>query len=238
MIFIIKYARSVHKKSFPLKKLPLIYINIHTHDYKPQAQVICIENILSNFPDTPHDRPVSAGLHPWYLENAEKELNQLKDISVQKNVVAIGECGLDRLSKTNWNQQVTYFEAQLELAISLNKPVIIHCVRAFAETLAMLKGITVPVIFHGVNKKLSAVEPLIQSGYFLSFGKAILNPSETIINTLKAVPTAQLFLETDDAETSIQEIYKTAARIRNVSEKEIALQLQKNFDSVFNYEGY
>ena len=214
------------------------YIDIHTHDYKPQAQVICIENILSNFPDTPHNRPVSAGLHPWYLENAEKELNQLKDISVHKNVVAIGECGLDRLSKMNWEKQILYFEKQLDLAVSLNKPVIIHCVRAFSETLAMLKGLSVPVIFHGVNKKLSAVEPLIQSGYFLSFGKAILNPSETIIHTLKAVPSEQLFLETDDAETSIQEIYKTAAGIRNVTENEIALQLQKNYHSVFTYGGH
>ncbi len=214
------------------------YIDIHKHSYKPQELVICIENILTNFLDIPDDHPVSAGLHPWYLENAEEELVQLESISKQQNVVAIGECGLDRLSKTDWNRQVNFFEAQLNLATSLNKPVILHCVRAFAETMAMLKGMTVPVIFHGVNKKLSSVEPLIESGYFLSFGKAILHPSETIINTLKAVPLAQLFLETDDAEISIQEIYKTAAEIRNVSENEIALQLQKNYHSVFNYGGY
>ena len=216
----------------------MLYIDIHKHSYQPQEQVICIENILTNFLACPADRPVSAGLHPWYLENAEEELVQLKNICRQQNVVAIGECGLDRLSITDWDRQVKYFEAQLNLATSLNKPVILHCVRAFAETMAMLKGMTVPVIFHGVNKKLSAVEPLITSGYFLSFGKAILHPSETIINTLKAVPLAQLFLETDDAEISIQEIYKTAAEIRNVSENEIALQLQKNYHSVFNYGGY
>ena len=215
----------------------MIYIDIHTHSYKPQEQVICIENILTNFTACPVDHPISAGLHPWYLQNAEEELSQLKSICQQKNVVAIGECGLDRLTKTDWDKQVKYFEVQLELATSLNKPVILHCVRAFAETMSMLKGMTVPVIFHGVNKKLSAVEPLIESGYFLSFGKAILNPSETIIHTLKAVPLTQLFLETDDAETSIEEIYKTAAGIRNVSENEIALQLQKNYHSVFNYEG-
>ncbi len=216
----------------------MLYIDIHKHSYQPQEQVICIENILTNFLACPADRPVSAGLHPWYLENAEEELDQLKSICPQGNVVAIGECGLDRLTKTDWTRQVKYFEAQLELATALNKPVVIHCVRAFAETMAMLKGITVPVIFHGVNKKLSAVEPLIQSGYFLSFGKAILHPSETIIHTLQAVPSAQLFLETDDAETSIQEIYKTAAGIRNISENEIALQLQKNYHSVFTYGGY
>ena len=216
----------------------MLYIDIHKHSYKPQEEVICIENILSNFLACPVDRPVSAGLHPWYLENAEEELVQLESISKQQNVVAIGECGLDRLTKTDWARQVSYFEAQLELATALNKPVILHCVRAFADTVSILKGITVPVIFHGVNKKLSAVEPLIESGYFLSFGNAILHASETIIHTLQAVPSEQLFLETDDAGTSIQEIYKTAAGIRNVSENEIALQLQKNYHSVFNYGGY
>ena len=214
----------------------MIYIDVHTHDYKEQDAVITIENILDDFKKVPANRPVSAGLHPWYLKNAEEEFKQLKEISTQKNVLAIGECGLDRLSETNWEKQVLYFEKQLDLAASLNKPVVIHCVRAFSETLAMLKGLTVPVIFHGVNKKLVAVEPVIESGYFLSFGKAIQNLGETIIHTLQAVPLTQLFLETDDAEFSIQEIYKTAAQIRNVSENEIALQLQKNYHSVFNHE--
>ncbi|MEO6682867.1 MAG: TatD family hydrolase [Ginsengibacter sp.] len=216
----------------------MFYIDIHTHAYKPHENVVCIENVLTNFNEIPGERPISAGLHPWYLKNAEEELSQLQSICHQQNVVAIGECGLDRLAETDWDRQVTYFEAQLDLATSLNKPVIIHCVRAFAETMGMLKGITVPVIFHGVNKKLSAIEPLIENGYFLSFGKAILQPSETIIHTLRAVPPAQLFLETDDSEATIQDIYKTAAGIRNVSENEIALQLQKNYHSIFNYGGH
>lgn len=216
----------------------MTYIDIHTHSYEPHENVICIENIFTNFLAIPSDRPISAGLHPWYLQNAEEELSHLKEICHRQNVIAIGECGLDRLAKTDWNKQVNYFETQLDLALSLKKPVILHCVRAFEETISMLKGITVPVIFHGVNKKLSAIEPLIESGYYLSFGKSILDPSETIIHTLRAIPSAQLFLETDDAETRIQDIYKTAADIRNVSENEIVLQLQKNFDSVFNYEGY
>lgn len=211
---------------------------MHKHAYIEQDQVMTIENILDKFAEAPADHPISAGLHPWYLKNAEEEISQLEDISTKANVVAIGECGLDRLCETDWDRQVNYFEKQLDLATLLNKPVVLHCVRAFPETMDMVKGITVPIIFHGVNKKLSVIEPLIQRGYFLSFGKAILNPSETMINTLKAVPLSQLFLETDDAETSIQEIYKTTSAIRNVSENEIALQLQKNFHSVFNYGGY
>jgi len=85
---------------------------------------------------------------------------------------------------------------------------------------------------------VSLVQPAIAQGYYLSFGKALLNPGASIMHTLKAVPADQLFLETDDTGVSIREIYKSAAEIRNITENEIALQLQKNYDSVFNYAEY
>ncbi len=49
----------------------------------------------------------------------------------------------------------TILRAKLQLASDLQKPVIIHCVKAFPETLSILKGIKVPVIFHGIHNKLS-----------------------------------------------------------------------------------
>ncbi|MFT3749234.1 MAG: TatD family hydrolase [Agriterribacter sp.] len=216
----------------------MVYIDVHTHFYKPGADIKSIENICNNFTNIPADHTVSVGLHPWYLNNADAEINLLIALAQQSNVAAIGECGLDKLVKTEWNKQVKFFEQQLQLAADLNKPVIIHCVKAFAETLFLLKGIKVPVIFHGINNKLSVVQQVIKQGYYLSFGKSMLHPGESIMHTLKAVPAEQLFLETDDTGVSIKEIYKYAAEIRNITENEIALQLQKNYDSVFNYAGH
>ncbi|MFT3949564.1 MAG: TatD family hydrolase [Agriterribacter sp.] len=216
----------------------MTYIDVHTHFYKPGSGVISIANICDHFKDVPTDHPVSIGLHPWYLDNADNEITQLIALAQQPNVMAIGECGLDKLVKTEWNMQVKFFEQQLALATHLNKPVIIHCVKAFSEILFILKGITVPVIFHGISNKLSIVQPAIEQGCYLSFGKSLLHPGASIMQTLNAVPANQLFLETDDTGISIKEIYKSAAEIRNITENEIALQLQKNYDSVFNYAGY
>ncbi|MCC6286390.1 MAG: TatD family hydrolase [Chitinophagaceae bacterium] len=216
----------------------MTYIDVHTHFYKPSPVILSIENIHHHFQDVSTDHAISVGLHPWYLNNAENEMNALTALAQQPNIAAIGECGLDKLVKTDWNTQVKFFEQQLQLATYLNKPVIIHCVKAFSEVLFILKGITVPVIFHGINNKLSIVQPVIEQGYYLSFGKSLLYPGAAIIQTLNAVPASQLFLETDDTGISIKEIYKSAAEIRNITENEIALQLQKNFDSVFNYAGY
>lgn len=215
----------------------MVYIDIHTHNYKPDREAVAIENISDNFLEIPGDRFVSAGLHPWWLQNAAGKLNQLRSIAERTNLVAIGECGLDRLTKTEWQVQQEFFEKQLLLATELRKPVIIHCVKAFTEVLVMLKGIEVPAIFHGINNKLSVIQPVIERGYYLSFGKSLLHLNETIQQSLRAVPPAQLFLETDDSNAAIKEIYKSAAEIRNISENEIALQLQKNYHSVFNDSG-
>lgn len=215
----------------------MTYIDIHTHNYTPSADVISIENIYRNFSAIPENRPVSIGLHPWYLQDADDQLNQLKDIAQYKNIIAIGECGLDKLAVAAWTLQVRMFEAQLQLATDLNKTVIIHSVKSITEILQILKGIPVPVIFHGINNKLSIISPAIDSGYFLSFGKSLVHPAAYIRHTFNAVPLNQLFLETDDSGAAIKDIYKSAAEIRNIPENEIALQLQKNYYSAFNYAG-
>ena len=215
----------------------MLYIDIHTHHYKSRSDTISVESKYNRFTEAPVDRPISVGLHPWYLHDAENQIKQLNIVAQQPNSIAIGECGLDKLITTDWQVQLKYFELQLQLAEDLQKPVVIHCVKAFAEILSMLKAITVPVIFHGINNKLSVITPIIKSGHFLSFGKSLINPLEYIQYTLNTVPLSQIFLETDDTNVSIKDIYKSAAEIRNITENEIALQLQKNFHSVFNYAG-
>ena len=218
--------------------LIMAYIDIHTHFYTlGNDDVISIENIYDHFETIPKNHLISTGLHPWYLQDAATQFSLLNNVAGESNVIAIGECGLDKLTTTPWNVQVKCFELQVQLAEQLHKPIIIHCVKAFAEVLPIVKGIKVPVIFHGINNKISIIEPVIKRGYYLSFGKSLLNPSDLIQQTLLHVPLTQLFLETDDSNASIKDIYKSAAEIRNISENEIALQLQKNYNAVFSYAG-
>lgn len=213
----------------------MTYIDIHTHHYAPADNVLSIENIHENFGHVPGDHAVSTGLHPWWLDDADEKLTLFRKAALHQNVFAIGECGLDKLSKTKWSKQVRFFEAQAALAEEVNKPLIIHCVRAFSEVSGILKHCRIPVIFHGVNKRFSVVKSLIDSGYYLSFGKAMIDASDTVQETFRKTPLSRIFLETDDSGISIKEIFKTAAEIRNVSENEIALQIQKNFHAVFKH---
>ena len=213
-----------------------MYYNVHTHPHVESDGVFFIENLYKNFDQDIKGKKVSMGLHPWYLDagNLEKELASLTYNADRPEVLAIGECGLDKLCATDWALQLEAFRKQITLAHALGKPMIIHCVKAHNEVLAQLKGVQVPVIFHGINNKLSIIQPVIDRGFYLSFGKSLLGINEATLHTFKSTPLEQVFLETDDADVDIKEIYKSASRIKNISEKEILLQLEKNFLNVFD----
>ncbi len=153
------------------------------------------------------------------------------------NVLAIGECGLDKLCHTAWNLQVVVFKQQIELANKLNKPLIIHCVRAFDELLQVFEENPpiVPVIVHGFNKKDNIAERLVSAGMYISFGAAILKDSSPAALALKNMPADRFFLETDNADISIGDMYHAAAVIREIKEEAVILQVQQNFATVFKH---
>jgi TatD DNase family protein len=212
-----------------------MYLDVHTHYPANEPDVLAIENRHSGFGAATASLNVSAGLHPWYIrsETLFADFEQLRQYAAQPQVLAIGECGLDKLTATDWNTQYRAFEEQVALAEELQKPLIIHCVKAFQECLAILKCTRVSVIFHGINNRLSVLRPVIDAGYYLSFGKSLLHSNTAVLETFGAVPIEQLLLETDDTRADIREVYKTAARLRNIPEKEIVLQLERNFGKVF-----
>lgn len=212
-----------------------MFLDVHTHYPASDPDILAIENRHSGFGDTAAPRYVSGGLHPWYLrsETLSDDFDALRKYVAQPGVLAIGECGLDKLTATDWGTQCRAFEWQIALAEELQKPLVIHCVKAFQECLALLKHTSVAVVFHGVNNRLPVIRPVIDAGHYLSFGKALLHPNPAIIEAFRAVPMEQLFLETDDTRADIREIYKTASQLRNIPEKEIALQLELNFGKVF-----
>lgn len=180
----------------------------------------------------------SLGLHPWYItpDGIEHELVQIEKYASLPNVVAIGECGLDKLTNTDWSLQEDVFRRQITLANKLHKPLIIHCVRAYDEVLLLLKQeqVAVPVVFHGFNKNVQIAQRILAQGYYLSFGAALLNDQSPAIMAIQVCPEDRFFLETDDADIAIGQIYEKATDIRKTGEDALILQLQKNFQAVFN----
>ncbi len=212
------------------------FIDIHTHSPSRKGEWV-IQNVYKDFDRLPSSF-FSAGLHPWFIqkETWKQELNTLRSISTDAKMIALGECGLDRVCNTDYEFQQTVFIAQIQLANQINKPLILHCVRAYEDVMHLLEKEqnSVPVIFHGFNKGLALAQKLISKNYYLSFGKAVERPH--VQDIFAALPLQHIFLETDDAEISIETIYKTAAAAHGISEEELSLQLQQNTAQVFKYD--
>lgn len=204
--------------------------NIHTHH--PAARAIL--NMSEGF-ECKDDVIYSAGLHPWFIkeETIDLEFDKLKNIVSAENIWAIGECGLDKVCRKDWQLQQRVFIDQIKLAQQVHKPLILHCVRAYEEVMHLLKeyDVHVPVIFHGFNKSLELAQQLIAKGYFLSFGTSIFSPQKASI--FRQVPIERLFLETDSEDVSIDMVYAKAAAIKELSKQDLIDQIDQNILSVF-----
>ena len=147
--------------------------------------------------------------------------------------MAIGECGLDKIKDTDFELQQRVFHEQILIANHVQKPLIVHCVKAFSETLELLRQAKVPVIFHGFNRKWEIAASILKMGYYLSFGKHLLINNSNAAMVLPLIASDRFFLETDNSGENITHIYKAAAAIRKTSEDALILQLQNNFKKVF-----
>lgn len=212
-----------------------MFINIHSHAPAHSSEWV-IRSLYQDFEKTALPGSYSIGLHPWYIQAStwQQAFLEIQQYSRLQQVLAIGECGLDKVCKINFDLQEEVFVSQLLWANEINKPLVIHCVRAFEEVLYSLKKQQnkVPVIFHGFNKNRILAEKLIEQGYWLSFGKALLHTN--IQEVFAALPLDKIFLETDDATVDIESIYQSAAAIKNISTEQLILQIKKNTVTVFN----
>ena len=108
-------------------------------------------------------------------------------------------------------------------------PLIIHCVKAMDELLAVRKKLNPaqPWIWHGFRGKPQQAGQLIKNGIYLSFGA---HYSE---ETVKGVPVGRLFLETDDSPVDIEEVLKQVAKARSTDVEELRQAIRENIQKVF-----
>jgi TatD DNase family protein len=212
----------------------MIFFDVHTHTRSATESVFSIAN---KYPaDTAFKKPFSIGIHPWYLKplNAEKELLIIEEKLQYKNCLALGECGLDTVTETDFELQKIVFRKQLQLSEKYKKPVIIHCVKAFHEIIEIKKEIkpTQIWILHGFHKNAQVAESLLKNGILMSFGAAIIH-SKKLQNIVSEIPLASILLETDASAVCIQDIYKRVAALKNIEVKILQQKIEQNFKRIF-----
>lgn len=213
------------------------FLDIHTHQEGKEdgvRRILSLSLTRGMQVALPEDQELSLGLHPWFatIEHLEEDYSRLAEVVRETRVKLIGECGLDRLKGESLENQLIILRKQLKLANELHKPVILHCVRCFDELMALQKEmkVSVPLIIHGFNKDEELGRRLLEKGFYLSFGKAILHTNSGPADLLKHID--MFFLETDAADCSIQEIYQAAANLKNTSVEEMKAFIFANWKKI------
>lgn len=184
----------------------------------------------------PTKSPFSVGLHPMYIDvqSIENQIITLKKESQKENCWAIGECGLDRRSTMTISEQENIFSEQIKWAMEIEKPIIIHCVKAFSELVKIKKKLnpSVAMVVHGFNNKEQIFTELLKNDFFFSFGNAILKPNSNAQKALKNIPQNRLFLETDNTQVSINDIYDAASNILEIEISELKTLIINNLKQI------
>ena len=220
-------------------KAPLV--DIHTHTPKTEEDLIQIVNLdLERV--CPEQGYYSYGIHPWIVDNAdfqiEKAFSLLEERLQLPNVLALGEAGLDKMHKDNFEKQITVFERQIELSEALQKPMILHDVKSHNEILALRKKHKAkqPWILHGFNGTEQDIKQLTGQGLYLSVGESLLHSERKIYNSFKFIDLDYLFLETDMAEVGIEMVYEEAAKVLDIDIAVLKKRLFANFAQLFGLE--
>lgn len=212
------------------------YYDIHTH----RLPEVYDENIVSIYNTYPLeydkykmiDNPnlyFSVGIHPWYLDDIDRQYETFIRVVRDSRVVAIGEAGLDKLCGTNIDLQIDVFRKQIEISIEINKPLIIHCVKAWDELIALYKEYkpSTAWIIHGFRGKEMLAKQLSSLGLNLSFGEKFQQ------SAIESIARESIFIETDESKQTIMSICQNISGESGISLPEFLRVVEMNVVKTF-----
>lgn len=189
----------------------------------------------------------SAGVHPHDAKDFTSEhIGEIEALAGRAKVVAIGEIGLDYYYDNSPRLiQRDIFERQMELAVKLDMPVIIHIRDAYGDAMDVLrkfKGRIKSGVLHCFSGSLEYAVEAIDMGYYISFGGPV-----TFKNARKALDVAakidinRLLIETDcpyltpephrgkrNDPSNVRYVADRIGKLRNMTDVEIAIKTAEN----------
>ncbi|BAJ02540.1 TatD family hydrolase [Shewanella violacea] len=193
---------------------------------------------------------LSAGVHPLDVQEG-LDTTELNEFVKEPKVVAIGETGLDYFyaNETKALQQQC-FEQQIELAVQVNKPLIIHTRDAREDTLNFLRNghaDKVGGVLHCFTENWEMAKAAIDLGFYISVsGIATFKNAGDLRTVMRKVPKDRLLVETDSPYLApvphrgkenqpafVRDVAEFIAELRGESYEELAQYTSDNFFNLF-----
>lgn len=195
----------------------------------------------------------AVGIHPNYSHEAElADVARLRALQSDPAVVALGEMGLDYFhSYSPRERQLQFFEAQLQIAQELARPVVVHNREATDDTLAAMRNFPgVRAVFHCFTGTRDEARKILDAGYFLGFTGAItFKKNDALREAVALTPLDRMLVETDspyltpepkrsqktNEPAMVVYVAEVAARLKGVSVEEIDRVTTANVESFFKW---
>lgn len=215
---------------------------------------------------SPRTRGASPTLTAGFTSRAEEfDKNIYREMLQDPKVVAIGECGLDyyRMDEESIEKQKKAFIAQIELALEVGKPLMLHIrngstsspqvtqKNAYADVAEILKQYPgIKGVSHFFAGSVEDMQRFIELGIYISFaGPITYKPNLKIcdyVGVIKETPLNMILTDTDapyvapvpyrgkrNEPVYIREIVKKIAEIKNLPEEEVARAIFENAKKLF-----
>ncbi|MBI4037715.1 TatD family hydrolase [Candidatus Curtissbacteria bacterium] len=216
----------------------------------------------------------TCGIHPQDGKDEVGEMDLLQCIKTlkqlarsSKKVIAVGECGLDyylegekRVPTVDKDKQFQreLFKKQIDLAVGLNLPLIIHCRNAWDEIFEMIsnsknwrgQSSTLKGVFHSWTGGVEAAKKVLELGFYISFSGIVTFKNAPLVQeTAKMVTLERMLIETDspflapephrgskNEPKNVKIIADFIAGLRNVSPIDIYSATAANAKRLFKFE--
>jgi len=216
---------------------------------------IDIESSIAGIKLAQNYPPVFAtvGIHPHNADNAtKKDLAQISLLSDNKKVIGIGEIGLDFYrNRSSRKNQINLFKQQIEIAMFLNLPVVIHARESHADILKIISSFkenSLKGVIHCFSGDYNLAKIYIDKGYYISIpGTVTYKNASQIRDVASRVPLHRILLETDspflapvpyrskrNEPSYLVNIALEVAKIRGISFEVVSLQTTENVCKLFN----
>ena len=180
-------------------------------------------------------------------------IEDIEELAKSHKVVAIGEIGLDYYwNKENKEKQKEIFMEQIKLANKLDLPIVIHTREAVMDTIDILKKIECKKrgVFHCCPLNRELVKEALKLGFYISFaGPVTFKNSKNAEEIVNLVPIEKILIETDSPYLSpepvrgrrndsrnVKYIAQKIADIKGLTIEEVAKQMHKNIEKIFNMQ--
>lgn len=176
------------------------------------------------------------GVHPWCVPTFSRKFDYEQIEEYLSDARAIGEIGLDNKCDVDFDAQVLYFNAQLDIAVDRELPVVLHSIKAWRELFDILSARKLPrrLLVHAASCPLDIAKRLQDLGAMFSFGVRELGKIKGLACATN-LRLENLLIESDGAciRQDLENALKMLAELRNETVESMSEIVERNFFSLF-----